>query len=344
MANEIPIRNIYYILTYAYDILNQGENIKLASENFNSAYDLFGKIIVNGLNHLIKRGFFREYITNEDELTVLRGKLNIGETLKTQSHIKGKLHVEYDELSSDILFNQIIKTTINTLIRYKALDKEIKTQLIKVNRYFQNIRMLGLQKQHFSMVKFNRNNAYYKMLLDISELIFDLLIVSNEKGETLFKDFIRDNKMATLYEKFILNYYKKEAKKFKVYSPHIKWNLDSDFEHVGEKFLPIMRTDIVLENQEKQIIIDAKYYVKALKTRNVGETKKLISSNLYQIYTYINNTTFENEVIGMLMYPVVDTEIDFEYSIGGKRILIRTLNLDADWNEICKRLNGVIGV
>lgn len=110
--------------------------------------------------------------------------------------------------------------------------------------------------------------------------------------------------------------------------------LDIDFEHVGNDFLPIMRTDIVVENKNQKLIIDAKYYSNALQVRNVGDTKKLISGNLYQIYTYINNSTFEGMKSGMLIYPVVDTDMDFVYSIQGGKIYVKTLNLNTSWDNI----------
>jgi len=43
VTNVIPIRNIYYMLSYAYDVLKQGENVALANEEFDNIYDLFGK-------------------------------------------------------------------------------------------------------------------------------------------------------------------------------------------------------------------------------------------------------------------------------------------------------------
>jgi 5-methylcytosine-specific restriction enzyme subunit McrC len=332
------------MLSYAYDVLKEGDNVNLSDEEFDNIYNLFAKILINGLNLLIKRGFNKEYVCVSDELPVLRGKVSINDTLKRQSFIHGKISCEYDELSSNVLFNQIIKTTIITLINYKKLDKQIKNQLIHVNRYFQEVDAVRLQKSHFSRISYHRNNRFYKLILDICELIFDEVIVTSQKGETIFKDFIRDNRMAALYEKFILNFYKKELTSVLVYSPIFQWQKDDDFEHVGESFLPVMRTDIVLQNKERQLIIDAKYYTNALQIRNVGDTKKLISGNLYQIYTYINNSTFTGEKAGMLIYPVVDTEIDFAYSIQGQKIYVKTLNLNTKWEDIYRRLKEIAEV
>ena len=330
--------------SYAYDVLKQGDNVKLSNEEFDNIYDLFGKILVNGLSLLIKRGFNREYINVSDELPVLRGRIGIDETIKRQTYILGRLNCEFDELSSNVLFNQIIRTSLVTLIKYKQLDKVIRQQLMNISRYFEGIDIIPLEKSHFSRIRFHRNNRFYKLIMDICELLYDELIVTSQKGETDFKDFIRDHRMAALYEKFILNFYKKELPNVTVHSPIFEWNKDVDFTHIGENFLPVMRTDIVLQTKHRQLIIDAKYYTNALQIRNVGDAKKLISSNLYQIYTYINNSTFNGEKAGMLIYPVVDTEFDFTYSIQGKKIYVKTLNLNSKWENIYTRLREIAEV
>ena len=334
------------MLSYAYDVLKEGDNVNLSDEEFDNIYNLFAKILINGLNLLIKRGFNKEYVCVSDELPVLRGKVSINDTLKRQSFIHGKISCEYDELSSNVLFNQIIKTTIITLINYKKLDKQIKNQLIYVNRYFQEIDVIRLQKSHFSRIAYHRNNRFYKLIVDICELIFDEVIVTSQKGETIFKDFIRDNRMAALYEKFILNFYKKELTSVLVYSPIFQWQKDDDFEHVGESFLPVMRTDIVLQNKERQLIIDAKYYCHTTQTQ--FEKHSIHSGNLYQIFTYVKNEHYafkdeSHEVSGMLLYAKTDEEIqpDNSFKMHGSKIQVKTLDLNKPFAEIAKQLNEI---
>jgi 5-methylcytosine-specific restriction enzyme subunit McrC len=345
MAIEIPIKNIYYMLCYSYSILKEKDNINLSNEKFENVYDLFGKILVNGLRNLIKRGFNREYVDIQEETTVLRGKIEINETLKKQSHIIGKITCEYSEITSNVLFNQIIKASISKLMKYKNLNGELKRELKKISYYFSDIDSIELRKSHFKEIRYHRNNRFYKLIIDICELLFDELLVSSEKGKTIFKDFERDNgKMAKLYEKFILNFYKRESNEnIKVHSPIIQWEKDCGFDHIGEESLPKMKTDIVLETKDKklprkQLIIDAKYYSNLLKSSNFSDVGKLIPGNLYQIYAYINNSEFKGTKIGMLIYPTVETEVDYVYSIQGKKIYIKTLNLNTDWVNIKSRL------
>ena len=103
-----------------------------------------------------------------------------------------------------------------------------------------------------------------------------------------------------------------------------------------------MYTDIVLEtkdlkpNNPKQLIIDTKFYSNIL-----SENSSLNSGNLYQIYSYVNNSPFEGEIRGMLLYAALGEEINLDYKIGERIIYIKTLNLNQDWREIDKRLKEI---
>ncbi|NYB51170.1 MAG: 5-methylcytosine-specific restriction system specificity protein McrC [Methanobacteriaceae archaeon] len=298
---------------------------------------------------MIKRGFYKEYITRDEDIKNIRGKININETIKRQTQIYKKLNCIYDEFSEDVLFNSIIKSTINNLIRIKDLNKKLKGELNKLTLFFDFVASIDLSQRVFSLILWNRNNQHYKLIINICELIFNLELPDESKdGEINFKDFIKrhEKEIATLFENFVFNYYKKEFKYLKVYKPHIEWNLDWKYENNSDNnLLPTMRTDIVLENKDlestnaKQLVIDTKFYSSILST--YYEKSSLNSGNLYQIYSYVNNSSFSGEVRGMLLYAALGEEIDLDYKLGEHIIYIKTLNLNQDWVGIDKRLKEI---
>ena len=111
------------------------------------------------------------------------------------------------------------------------------------------------------------------------------------------------------------------------------------FEEEGRSYLPNMRTDIVLETEDKQLIIDTKFYKKILSSFH--EKFMLHSPNLYQIYTYVNNSVFEGEIMGMLLYASLGEDIDYQFKIGGNLILIKTIDLNQSWDGINGRLKEI---
>ena len=339
--NKIPIENIYYMLCYAWGYWKESELINVENISHKNLPNLLGKVLANSMQYLIKKGVDREYIENTEKISSLKGKILFNESIKTQTWNEGKLYCNYDELTYDILQNQIIKYTINRLITSKLLDEKVKTDLMRIYHYFGEISNIELVDNNFKKVKIHRNNSHYGFLMNICFLIYKNLIPTKNKGESQFKDFIRDEKeMAYIFENFVRNFYKVKQGKFSVRRENIKWNIEVYEGNV--LYLPKMETDITLENNNEKIIIDTKYYKEALKE---NYSRKFITSNLYQIFSYLGNISLEEnkKMSGILVYPEVEESIDFSGRYNENfDIKVKTLNLNQSWEKIEKRLLELI--
>lgn len=342
---KIPIKNIYYMLCYAWNLLEQKDAIELGNEEFDNIYNLLARVYVKGVSGLIKRGLNRNYISKNENLSLLKGKILINESINKQTQIKGRLTCSYDEFSEDFTLNRIIKSTMEVLVKVHNIDPEIRKKLFSLMPYFNEINNIRFSKRLFSNLRYNRNNHHYKMLINISELVYLGLITNEDSKEVEFSDFVRDGQMAKLYEKFILNFYKNHlnSTRFVVHAPKLNWNLNGTISDDDLKLLPEMRTDIVVEDllHNKQYIIDTKYYAQTLVSSNWSELKKVRTAHLYQIYAYVNQSGFDGDVVGMLLYPTVTADVDALFPMN-KEIRIKTLNLDSQWESICERLLSLL--
>jgi 5-methylcytosine-specific restriction enzyme subunit McrC len=224
------------------------------------------------------------------------------------------------------------------------LDRSLKIKLNKLKPSFQTIKDIALSDRIFSSLRYDRSNHHYVLLMNISELIYRGLITKEEGSNIQFSDFIREKQMAKLYEKFVLNFYKKHLDgNYKVHSPKIKWQIDDTITEEDLALLPVMLTDIVIENKnlKTQLIIDTKYYSQTLISSNWSELQKVRTAHLYQIYAYIHQSKYEGNILGMLLYPTVDIEINTIFPMS-KTISIKTLNLNDKWKDIERRLLSLI--
>ncbi|KEH85272.1 MULTISPECIES: 5-methylcytosine-specific restriction endonuclease system specificity protein McrC [Clostridium] len=345
-VSKIPIKNIYYMLCYAWYVLEQSNNIFVGSEKFNNIYDLFAKIYINGTKSIIKKGLNRYYINENEEMCRIKGKVNVNDSIKRRSIFYRKMVCHYDEFSENTKLNQIVKATIEILLKYDKLNDDLKNKLLSLRRYFINIGDIKLSKRLFSSLRYNRNNYNYKMLINISELIYDGMLINETDNMFLLSDFVKDRKMANLYEKFVLNFYKchLDNNVYKVYAPELKWNISGDITEESMALLPKMRTDIVIENKndKNQLIIDTKFYSKTLIASNWSDIEKVRNNHLYQILAYVNSSKFNGDIRGMLLYPTIEREVNSKFCIDGKDISINTLNLNTEWSNIEQRLLDII--
>lgn len=336
----IRIQNIYYMLAYAFQVLNEQGYRNIATEDFENTAELCAAILARGINIQIKGGLGKEYIPRTEALSSLRGKIDITESIKTQALQRKQLVCSYDEFSVNSYMNRIIKSTVLLLLR-ADITKARKKELRKVLVFFDDVDVIDLYSVNWNM-QYNRNNQTYRMLISICFLVVKGLLQTQSDGTTKLMDFLDEQRMHRLYEKFILEYYRKEYPQITANASQIPWQLDDDM----SAMLPVMQTDIMLSHGEKTLIIDAKYY--AHSTQIQYDKHSLHSGNLYQIFTYVKNKEAEladrpHEVSGMLLYAKTDEDIYPEnaYRMSGNRIEVRTLNLDGDFDSIRKQLDGI---
>lgn len=337
----IRIQNVYYMLAYAFQVLNEQTYRNLATEEFANTADLFAAILTKGISSQIKRGLGKAYVQQEEALSSIRGKINISESIKTKSIQRKQLVCSYDEFSVDTKMNRIIKATVLLLLK-SDIDKARKKELRKLMVFFEEVGDIDLYSVDWHM-NYNRNNQSYRMLMGICYLAVKGLLHSQSDGSTKLMDFLDEQRMCRLYEKFILEYYRKEFPWISANPSQIPWQLDDD----SSDLLPVMQTDIMLSYREKVLIIDAKYYAHSMQVQYGVHT--LHSNNLYQIFTYVKNKETEligapHEVSGMLLYARTDEDVypENEYHMSGNRISVRTLNLDCDFSEIRKQLDLIV--
>ena len=337
----IPIRNIYYMLSYAFQVLREQGYKDIETEPFENVAELCASILSKGVSLQLKRGLGRGYIEKTEPLSSLRGRIEISESIKTRSITRRQLICSYDDFSENTYMNRIIKTTMDLLLRAdiaKARKKELRKLLV----YFGNVDLLDAHTINWKL-QYNRNNQTYRLLISICYLVIKGLLQTNTDGSTRLMDFLDEQRMCRLYEKFILEYYRKEFPQLSVSASQIPWVLDDG---IGT-MLPTMQSDIMLTKGNDILIIDAKYYAHTTQTQYDVHT--LHSANLYQIFTYVKNKDSEfkekpHTVSGMLLYAATDEAIqpNNSYQMSGNKISVKTLDLNRPFFEIAKQLNQII--
>ena len=334
----IRIQNIYYMLSYAFQVLNEQGYKQVATEEFDNVAELCAAILIKGVSLQIKRGLGKEYVLQTESLSALRGKIDISASVKEQSMLKKQLVCNYDEFSVNSYMNRIIRTTMDTLVRC-SISKDRKKQIRKLLIYFSEAEPLRRESINWKL-QFNKNNQTYQMLISICYLILKGLLQTTSDGSTKLIDFLDEQRMCRLYEKFILEYYRKEHPEIKASASQIPWATDDGY----IEMLPVMQSDIMLKQGDKILVIDAKYYSHT--TQKQYDVNSLHSGNLYQIFTYVKNLDTDNtgNVSGMLLYAKTDELVlpNNNYKMGGNAISVKTLDLDCDFTEIRKQLDSIV--
>src|SRR5690625_995556 len=335
--NQIPIRNIYYMLSYAYQTLNLGEYKQIGTEKFKNVKELYSEILLIGVPVLIRGGLSKDYISVEENSNVIKGKIDINSTIKKNALVNKKVAVVYDEFSEDILLNQLIKATLVYLSRSNQISRKKRRMFYGLLPYFTNVSDVKLDLNLWKNVKYNRKNIRYQFIVDVCRYLYEQLLFDESSTYQLMKELQDEQRLSSLFEKFIYAFFKRETK-YKVSRPQIHWNVDDGYTEA----LPIMQTDLVLQKENKTLIVDTKFYSENMAARFEGGATKQRSSNLYQIFTYINNWRKEADetVAGMLLYAKTTAinQPNHIYHIKGNQIIVVSLDLQQDFSGIKREL------
>lgn len=357
---RIPIQNMYYILCYAWGMGEMRGKVSVGIEECPSLGDLLVHILLNATDDILKRGMAQGYTAYGDDMDGIKGKIDIGETLKLGKYRQGRMYCHYDELTSDVLVNQIIYSTLMDSSKIANLSSENKERITKTLRRMPQTKRIRITDYTLNSVRLHRNNRHYHFALNVCKLLHQSALPNESiAGKQVFLDIQDDERlMNRIFEKFLMNFYKLECRQDfpEVSRSHIRFQLTpygmTFAKSTDEAYalLPVMETDVTLYNPQtkKKIILDAKYYKDTLASR-YGEKGKIRRDHLSQILTYVMNQENESQphtkdTQGILVYPTVDTELDVSYVYKNTSHVIRvsTVNLNQDWRLIEQRLKEII--
>lgn len=341
----IPVRNIYYLLLYAWGYFRSDYARNVGADESPDLPNLLGKVLNDGANNLLRRGLDRGYLSTTTETRSPKGKLRVDVMTKRQTLLRGFAVCDQDELKTDLLHNQIIKASLVALANCSDVDRNLRVELHKSAKRMHQVSLIRLTSDLFHRVQLSRNTYHYSILLRICELCFRSLMPDERGDNTKFLNILEDEiYMPGVFEAFLRNFYKLELPEFTVKKEQLKWRAEAEDEN-DLQYLPRMETDISLKSNSRIIIIDAKYYKTALET-NRGGGPKIQGAHLFQLSSYLANAqpNPNQKVSGFLIYPTNGQEHFLNYRLLGKQVTVATIDLSLSWRSIQEKLMDLIRV
>lgn len=337
---NILIRNIYYMLAYAFRHFRFNMFEQIDGERFEDMQDLFAEILIRCVSSQIKQGLYKTYVSEEGALPVIRGKIDL---LKTHEvHKERPLHAYclYDELSFNNPYNQIVKTTLQNLLCCSNVDSNRKNAIRHILRYFISIDSMSLVSVKWNQFVFDGNNQNYQFLINICRFIYEEKLMTTENGEYKMKS-LSDDQMERLFEKFVLEYYKKHHPETKpLGGKQIRWKTKT-----RSNILPIMKTDIILTIGKRTLIIDTKYSSKSM--NDYHNKEKIHRDHSNQIFTYVINYDIGHTgtVDGMLLYAKTQEDVvpdGKDTFTDGNVFYYKNLDLNQNFEGIRLQLDNIV--
>ena len=297
----------------------------------------------DGTHRLLRRGLDRGYVDVTEETRSPRGKLRLDVMTKQQTMLRGFAVCDVDELTPDVLHNQILKASLLSLAACADVEKDLRHELMTSARRMAGVSQIRLAADLFHRVQLSRNTSQYSFLLRICELVFHALLPDEKGGGSKFQSILDDEtRMSALFEDFLRNFYRSELPSYSAASEIMPWLAEAE-DGADLAYLPIMKTDITLRSGVRTIVADAKYYKEILAGGRYGQ--KVRSAHLYQLSTYLAHVREKEpgqDLSGLLIYPAGSQSLRLNYRLLGTNMTVATVDLSAEWPSIHEELIQLI--
>lgn len=290
----------------------------------NSLLDILAKVYSKKLLNELQKGLYREYVSKEEALSIIKGKILISKSIKENTINKNKMNCKYDEFTEDNLFNAILKRAINVIL-FSIKNDDVKKELNIINNIFNDVSDIYISNNIILNYKLNRMNNRFLECFTLAKLI--LLNSSMDKSLGKENGFSILFEMNYLYEEYIGVLLKEVFNDTNISintqekSRYLLWNTLKERNEIA------LKPDIVIYKDNKpKVIIDTKW-----KRSSIDNRETYSQSDIYQMYAYITTYTECEECI--LLYPkeenISHSEWRLNQNIADKKISISEISLES---------------
>lgn len=287
-------RNLVAMLSTAYGLeVSVGEAASVATQRF-GLLEFLVRLFVNRLFAELHRGLVRRYEKREENLSVVRGRVLIGEQIRRNILAPERFYCGFEEFTEDNPLNRVLKAALRLLLAFSR-NVDNQRSLAELLLAFEGVADIERRNLPWKEIKIDRLNARYVPCLNLASLFLRQtppdVTAGSAGGLSVFFD------MNVLFEEYVGRIAAKvlrplgfdvrlqEGRRYLVY------------DEVADRDAFLLKPDIVGRiGQQAVWIIDTKW-----KELSAEEAREGVSqADMYQMYAYARRYECPDVV---LMYP-----------------------------------------
>ncbi len=345
LGEAIPIRNLYRMLLYAWDVLPEAAPRAADEEDPSTLADLLGRMLCDHMQPVLARGLEQDYLEQEASLTSLRGRILVGPTVLGQHDRRGRAVCRFDERSPDIAINRAIKATARLLLRSDLRSTDTRDRLHRLVERLAAITDVRPTPELLGPVRLHRNNRRYRIPVSICRLVLARIAPDERTGRLSLAGFLRDeHAMRRLFERFVRRFLAFEIGREpgrpdgpRVRAEHLAWAPGI------QPLVPRLETDVTLRWPDHVRIVECKFTRRVTRPR-AGGGRVLHAGYLRQVHAYCAAmaATGVESVDAVLLHARPAAErLDVRVRLLPFDCRVLTLDLAAEWTELDGQLRSV---
>ncbi|RMA82712.1 McrC family protein [Umboniibacter marinipuniceus] len=265
--------------------------------------DIFISQFLASVNQLIKRGLRSEYLSREDNVLFLKGKLLPSKQLKHNLVNKQRFYVEQDEYLNDRPINRLIHTALKKVAAYTHVNSQQKL-CRELSFAFSDVPTSKNVKQDFAVVKMTRGMEYYRQPLAWAKLILEglspIAMAGQAKGISLLFP------MEAVFEAYVARVLAEQLP-----APYrLNEQAKGETQHLvsfGDKNWFRLKPDLLIKQGKSTVLVmDTKWKLLDSQKNNGTDKLGLSQADFYQMFAY-GHKYLQGAGDIVLIYPATAT-------------------------------------
>ena len=347
--DKIPVRNVWLLFLYAHDLARFQGRFEAEIEDSPDFKSLIARLLCHVLETRLRRNLSFGYRRREDTLKRVRGRIDILKTHSRDLFRRGEIACRFEELTIDTPRNRLLRAALSALsgrLDDQALARRSKTLAGALGRAGVNGAMPS--RAEMTSDQIGRHEAEDRLMVSLARAVFELVLPTEKEGvRSLLKAQREDTQFRKLFERAVGNFFTAELPReegWRVYpGKQFYWPIGAASPGL-RMYLPMMVTDIILENEQedRRIIIDTKF-TNILTKSQFGDGQRFKTGHIYQLYSYLRSQERDDDSRslnseGMLLYPAIGFDVDEAAELQGHLVRFATIDLALPTNTVVERL------
>lgn len=263
--------------------------------------EVFISEFLRAVEHVVKRGLRSDYISRQDNLFALRGKLQVAQHLRQNLCRRDRFFAEHDEFSTNRPENRLINSALHRALSITAsqTNQQLTRELCFV---FADVPKSEQVAQDFQRIRLDRGMDHYADALAWARLILEeespLTGLGGHHAPSLLFP------MEAVFEAFVAKHLARQlALPFHLKTQARSFSL---VRHQGQNWFRLKPDLLVRESAADCLVLDTKWKLIEDKKANSTDKYGLAQADFYQLYAY-GQSYLDGEGDVVLIYPRTDS-------------------------------------
>ncbi|MFE1173120.1 McrC family protein [Streptomyces sp. NPDC058773] len=271
VASKVPVARLFFLLGYALSADGIWRDGEVGVAGHRDLLPAFAHAVERQVDRSLRRGLLQGYRATEESSLVVRGRIRQSEQIRRRFGAMLPIEVAFDEFTTDIAENRILRAAVERLLRLPGVPGEVRRRLLHQRARLADASLL-VRGQPLPEWQPTRLNARYHQALHLARVVLDGTSVEHAVGGLRVDGFLFD--MNKLFEDFVTVALREACRAgghmARLQDPH----------HLDEAAAIRMKPDLVLYGPGGAMcaVVDAKY--KAEKRDGFPD------ADLYQMLAY----------------------------------------------------------